>query len=642
MVLGATTVNGQSHATNWLPKINGSSLDSDVEPLLVRGEIETSLRLPSMCTLWFVDATHELSTKWDIGAPLTVEIGDAASELLSVVGFGDEPPNDFDGEIVTIDGVREGATGFTVIRAYDRLHRLYRGRKTRAFLEVKYGDIARRIASEHGLQAGTIEDPTQATVHDVVYQRDESDGELLERFAAEYGYLLRIDGERKVDFRSPPASSDAPEPGRFGGAEPGQLVLGDDLYDYEISVGASTLVDDVEVRGWDFKTKDAVVGTAKATAGQLAIISPTYSSAEAAAAFPAATFRSATVPMSTPVDVDNAAKAIAAQIRGSFATIHGWSLGNPRLRAGAEVSIGPSGSRFSGKYVITTARHVLTDGSSRTEVMCSGLSDTGLAGAIATDDRPTATDVTNAVPGVIPAIVTTTKDPENLGRVKVKIPFWADPFETGWLRVMQFGAGGKRGTYILPEVGDEVLVSFVHGDMRMGVVLGGLYNGVDKPEQRSATDIYNGEGAINRRSFTSRNGHHLVFSDEDNRDYIELQTADEKILVKLDQTEGTITLDLMGTTPNKDARLVIDHDGNVTINVGNKITLKAQQDIELEAMNVKITAQQALEMSGLQTKLQGQTSLEATSTGTAKFEGTSATFSGTATAELKAPMVRIN
>ena len=45
----------------------------------------------------------------------------------------------------------------------------------------------------------------------------------------------------------------------------------------------------------------------------------------------------------------------------------------------------------------------------------------------------------------------------------------------------QFYAGNGYGAFFVPEVGDEVLVAFTHGDMRMPIILGGLYNGVDKP-----------------------------------------------------------------------------------------------------------------------------------------------------------------
>lgn len=48
--------------------------------------------------------------------------------------------------------------------------------------------------------------------------------------------------------------------------------------------------------------------------------------------------------------------------------------------------------------------------------------------------------------------------------------------------------GGTRGTYWLPEVGDEVLVAFMHGDMRRPFVVGSLWNGKDVPPGGDSTD----------------------------------------------------------------------------------------------------------------------------------------------------------
>ncbi len=85
------------------------------------------------------------------------------------------------------------------------------------------------------------------------------------------------------------------------------------------------------------------------------------------------------------------------------------------------------------------------------------------------------------ISGVVPAIVTSVKDPDKLGRVKIKLPWLADSYESWWARTVQPGAGKDRGAAVLPEVGDEVLVAFAQGDLEHPYVLGGLYNGEDKP-----------------------------------------------------------------------------------------------------------------------------------------------------------------
>ncbi len=105
--------------------------------------------------------------------------------------------------------------------------------------------------------------------------------------------------------------------------------------------------------------------------------------------------------------------------------------------------------------------------------------------------------------GVYEGIVSNVNDPESEGRVKIKMP-WFDPqMETEWCRVRQFYAGNGYGAFFVPNVGDEVLISFIQGDMRQPIVLGGLYNGADKPPTKDPRE----------RMICSRNGHKIHFVD---------------------------------------------------------------------------------------------------------------------------------
>jgi hypothetical protein len=74
---------------------------------------------------------------------------------------------------------------------------------------------------------------------------------------------------------------------------------------------------------------------------------------------------------------------------------------------------------------------------------------------------------------------------EDSYKVKAKFP-WVrevhdDGSETYWARISTFMVGSDRGMFVLPEVDDEVLVTFEHGDLRVPYILGGLYNGKDAP-----------------------------------------------------------------------------------------------------------------------------------------------------------------
>src|SRR5579859_8088567 len=91
--------------------------------------------------------------------------------------------------------------------------------------------------------------------------------------------------------------------------------------------------------------------------------------------------------------------------------------------------------------------------------------------------------------GLVVGTVSSVKDPENMGRVKVKLPWLASPEasstddmqETDWARMATPSGGNGRGFFWLPEVDDEVLVAFEHGDTARAFVVGALWNGQDKP-----------------------------------------------------------------------------------------------------------------------------------------------------------------
>src|SRR6188768_1210682 len=90
--------------------------------------------------------------------------------------------------------------------------------------------------------------------------------------------------------------------------------------------------------------------------------------------------------------------------------------------------------------------------------------------------------------GVFTASVLDNRDPEGLARVLVRVSGVEDASGVrggAWARVATMMAGQNRGTFFLPEVGDEVLVAFERGDLRMPYVIGALWNSKDRPPATS-------------------------------------------------------------------------------------------------------------------------------------------------------------
>jgi uncharacterized protein involved in type VI secretion and phage assembly len=134
--------------------------------------------------------------------------------------------------------------------------------------------------------------------------------------------------------------------------------------------------------------------------------------------------------------------------------------------------------------------------------------------------------------GVAIGIVTNNKDPEDMGRVKIKFPWRENSDESYWARVSTLGAGKDRGAYFLPEVDDEVLVSFDHGDIHHPYVIGSLWNGKDRPPET------NKDGKNNIRTIKSRSGHKIIFNDETRKEKLEIHTRSGHKIILDDSTSG--------------------------------------------------------------------------------------------------------
>lgn len=110
--------------------------------------------------------------------------------------------------------------------------------------------------------------------------------------------------------------------------------------------------------------------------------------------------------------------------------------------------------------------------------------------------------MTQATPGVVLAKVTDVKDPEGLGRIKVRYPHMGDT-KTEWSSVASIMAGGDRGCFFMPEIDDEVLLAFQHADWDHPFIIGFVWNPVQAPPSRDPR----------QRMIRSKNGHTIRFVD---------------------------------------------------------------------------------------------------------------------------------
>ena len=193
--------------------------------------------------------------------------------------------------------------------------------------------------------------------------------------------------------------------------------------------------------------------------------------------------------------------------------------------------------------------------------------------------------------GVVIGIVTNNEDRGGMGRVKVRFPWMSENDESAWARMAVPMAGDDRGAYFIPEVEDEVLVAFEHGDIRFPYVLGALWNGKDKPP---AT---NQDGKNNIRVLKSRSGHVIRLNDEGGKEKIEIIDTSTKNSIVFETAKNTITI-----SAGKDIKLLASQ-GTITLEARN-ITIKASADAKIEAgAGMDVKAGETMNIKGAQVNI---------------------------------------
>jgi uncharacterized protein involved in type VI secretion and phage assembly len=175
--------------------------------------------------------------------------------------------------------------------------------------------------------------------------------------------------------------------------------------------------------------------------------------------------------------------------------------------------------------------------------------------------------------GVYPALVSDIKDPDGRGRVKITLPWSPDPkgerYEV-WARIATLMGGNKRGSWFIPDVNDEVLVTFEGGDPRHPYVIGGLWNGKDDPPASM-----DGGGNNYRKVLCSRKGVKITLDDTDGQETMLLETPrGQKITLK----DGPGAIE------------VVDSNGN-SVKLGTSgITVTASAKVTVTASTAEISA----------------------------------------------------
>ncbi|MFE7108930.1 VgrG-related protein [Streptomyces sp. NPDC057575] len=573
------TAAGRSFAADPIVEAPGE-LPAAWAAQLVSCVVDENVGLPDTAVLMYRDPDHKLltATGITIGTPLKISVVTVQERVRERL---------FTGEVTAVELDSDTTGSFTVVRAFSKAHRLQRGRKVVAFRNMKTADIVRKVASGAGLACGKIE--AAPITYKQLTQPNVSDWEFLQYLAGESGAHVRVDDKGLLQFVKPKPASSAPSPATSATRHPMVLEYGRNLLALRAVLTGADGADSVEVRGWNVDTKTRLVAREQSIRSDT--VSPGMSPSLAAGAFgPNARMTVADTPYRTQAEATAVAGSVAASVSSGFGEIEAVAEGNPQLRAGLPVALGNVGPAFAGRYTATAVHHVLEpNGGYRTTVLVSAAPDRSLAGLTSGSDAPSRGP---RMPGLAIGVVTDIREGKTeRGWVRLKFPWLDDTYVTDWVRTVQWGGQGGGGVFS-PEVNDEVLVGFEQGLLDSPYVLGGLYNGVDKPSPHDVPLVDPTSGKVNRRSLVSRSGNRLELLDAPRGPSgVRLATGDKRLEVTLDERRSEVAVTVYARGGTRALSSVTLSSSGITLDAGTG-------DVNIKGRSVNVNGKTGVTIDG--------------------------------------------
>ena len=235
----------------------------------------------------------------------------------------------------------------------------------------------------------------------------------------------------------------------------------------------------------------------------------------------------------------------------------------------------------------------------------------------ATNKMPPLADYEEAHCEAQSAVVTDNHDAGGLGRIRVRFHWMDDDEKSPWLRITGTHGGSGKGSFFIPEVGEEVVVGFEDDSPAKPFVIGTVYNGSAK------TDFSNEQNDV--KAIQTRSGNLIVMNDKDGSVHV----ADAKGNDMLIDGSGNVKITASETIVLTcgDAKIEMKKDGTININ-GKQITTKAtdkammasgqasftadgqKNEADMTGMKANVSGSSEVNVKGLKTSVSGDTEVD--------------------------------
>ena len=485
-------------------------------------------------------------------------------EIEIKAGYHSDETTIFKGIVIKHSLKIRTSQSFLIVECKDKAVKLTIGRKSKYFYESKDSDILSEIIGTYGL-----ENDVEATTvqHKELVQYNVSDWDFCVVRAQANGKVLVVDNG-KISVKKPDASQ----------AEVETVSFGATMLDFDAEMDARNQFQKVTSYGWNAADQELL----KMEASDPAVTLNGNVSYDDLASVIGLSNLELKNGGSAP-DVALQAWADAKTLFNQFSKTRGRVKfqGIPAVKPNTTLKLEGVGNRFNGKVYISAVRHQIAQGDWTVDAQF-GIDPNWFSETVEINDAPAA-GLLAGVQGLQIGIVTQLEnDPDGENRILVRMPIISGDEQGIWARVSTLDAGKERGSFFLPEIGDEVIVGFINSDPDHPVVLG-MMNSSAKPAPLTASDDNHEKG------FTTRSKMKFIFND-DKKSVILETPAGKKITVNEDA--GVIKLE------DENSNTITMNPDGIKIESGKDIILKATGDVKIDGTNITVTATAQFKASG--------------------------------------------
>ncbi len=345
----------------YLVKVNGAELAPEDSAALQSITVDLRRNAPGSAQLQFnnnANADEQGKRRGRYDTHDMLELGSLVEVHLGYESEGEGKTKIFEGEIVgTAQRIVEDGPRSFVVHAFDFLHRLTRGRKTRTFLDQKFSDIVTTVGRDWGL---TVDPEDTAFLRDYVIQHNQTDLDFARGIAGWLDFDLHIrhleDG-KKLRFRAPDVASD---PVVVAAYEKPDVPKESYLRKFDGRQSMARVVSEVIVRGWDPTQKREIIGTASAAQLYDAMGDTASGIDEVTEKWGEPDRQLVDYKVFSQEEADRIARTKLNEYTRTFIRADVEIQGHPKVHPGSNVELKMIGKRYSGKYFVETVTHRFT------------------------------------------------------------------------------------------------------------------------------------------------------------------------------------------------------------------------------------------------------------------------------------------